>query len=193
VRRKHNLHQKRQAGEFDKRQNHFSAIPSAQCGGEIGRGTPGKSKEGTNFLIQHSAGSGKSNSIAWLTYRLANLHDEDDNEMFQSVFVVTDRRILNKQLQDTILGFEHTTGQVVTIENKDTSDKLLEAINNKKKIIITTLHRFPLVYKELDNHAGKRFAIIVDEAHSSQSGKSAEKTESRPCRHRRGIEGDGGD
>ena len=134
-----------------------------------------KSKEGTNFLIQHSAGSGKSNSIAWLTYRLANLHDEDDSEMFQSVFVVTDRRILNKQLQDTILGFEHTTGQVVTIENKDTSDKLLEAINNKKKIIITTLHRFPLVYKELDNHAGKRFAIIVDEAHSSQSGKSAEK------------------
>ena len=134
-----------------------------------------KTKEGRNYLLQHSAGSGKSNEIAWLAYRLASLHNEEDKEMFQSVFVITDRRVLNKQLQNTILGFEHYEGQIATITDKDTSTVLKEAINDKKRIIITTLHRFPLIYKELDNHKGKQFAIIVDEAHSSQSGKSAEK------------------
>ena len=132
-------------------------------------------KEGKNYLIQHSAGSGKSNSIAWLTYRLCSLHDAEDKEMFQSVFVVTDRRVLNRQLQETILGFEHLEGMIVTITDKDNSSVLRDAINDKRRIIITTLHRFPLIYKELDNHRGKKFAIIVDEAHSSQSGKSAEK------------------
>lgn len=132
-------------------------------------------KEGKNYLIQHSAGSGKSNSIAWLTYRLASLHDDEDREMFQSVFVITDRRVLNRQLQETILGFEHLEGQIATITDKDNSSVLKDAINDKRRIIITTLHRFPLIYKELDNHKGKKFAIIVDEAHSSQSGKSAEK------------------
>ena len=131
--------------------------------------------EGRNYLLQHSAGSGKSNSIAWLTYRLASLHNEQNKEMFQTVFVVTDRRVLNAQLQATILGFEHLEGQIETITDKDNSSKLKEAINDKKRIIITTLHRFPLIYKELDTHIGKNFAIIVDEAHSSQSGKSAEK------------------
>lgn len=134
-----------------------------------------RTKEGRNYLLQHSAGSGKSNEIAWLAYRLASLHDEEDREMFQSVFVITDRRVLNKQLQNTILGFEHYEGQIETITDKDNSTKLRDAINDKKRIIITTLHRFPLIYKELDNHKGKQFAIIVDEAHSSQSGKSAEK------------------
>ena len=132
-------------------------------------------KEGKNYLIQHSAGSGKSNSIAWLTYRLAALHDLEDKEIFQTVFVVTDRRVLNRQLQETILGFEHLEGQIVTITDKDNSSVLKDAINDKRRIIITTLHRFPLIYKELDNHRGKKFAVIVDEAHSSQSGKSAEK------------------
>ena len=134
-----------------------------------------KTKEGRNYLLQHSAGSGKSNEIAWLTYRLASLHNEEDKEMFQSVFVITDRRVLNKQLQNTILGFEHYEGQIATITDKDNSTVLRDAINDKKRIIITTLHRLPLIYKELDNHKGKQFAIIVDEAHSSQSGKSAEK------------------
>ncbi|MBQ0015380.1 MAG: type I restriction endonuclease subunit R, partial [Bacteroidales bacterium] len=132
-------------------------------------------KEGRNYLIQHSAGSGKSNSIAWLTYRLASLHDRQDNEVFQTVFVITDRRILNRQLQNTILGFDHYEGQIATITDKDNSSALRDAINDRKRIIISTLHRFPLIYKELDNHKGRRFAIIVDEAHSSQSGKSAEK------------------
>ncbi len=133
------------------------------------------SKGGRNYLLQHSAGSGKSNEIAWLTYRLASLHNEEDQEMFQSVFVITDRRVLNKQLQNTILGFEHYEGQIATVTDKDNSSVLRDAINDKKRIIITTLHRFSLIYKELDNHKGKQFAIIVDEAHSSQSGKSAEK------------------
>lgn len=132
-------------------------------------------QEGRNFLIQHSAGSGKSNSIAWLTYRLSTLHNEQDEEVFQSVFVITDRRVLNQQLQATVLSFDHKAGSVVTITDKDNSSVLRDAINDKARIIITTLHRFPLIYQELDNHAGKRFAIIVDEAHSSQSGKSAEK------------------
>lgn len=133
------------------------------------------SGEGKNYLLQHSAGSGKSNSIAWLCYRLASLHNDLDKEMFQTVFVVTDRRVLNSQLQSTILGFEHLEGQIETITDKDNSSKLKDAINDKKRIIITTLHRFPIIYKELDEHIGKNFAIIVDEAHSSQSGKSAEK------------------
>lgn len=134
-----------------------------------------ESRDGKNYLIQHSAGSGKSNSIAWLTYRLASLHDYDDQEVFQSVFVITDRRVLNRQLQETILGFDHYEGQIVTITDSDNSMVLRDAINDRKRIIITTLHRFPLIYKELDNHKGKKFAIIVDEAHSSQSGKAAEK------------------
>lgn len=134
-----------------------------------------QSNEGRNFLIQHSPGSGKSNSIAWLTYRLSSLHNDEDKEMFQSVFVVTDRRVLNRQLQETILGFDHIEGQITTITDKDNSTKLSEAINDKKRIVITTLHRFPIIYKEIESKRGKRFAIIVDEAHSSQSGKSAEK------------------
>ncbi|MBE6295347.1 MAG: type I restriction endonuclease subunit R [Bacteroidales bacterium] len=134
-----------------------------------------KTKEGRNYLLQHSAGSGKSNEIAWLTYRLASLHNEEDKEMFQSIFVITDRRVLNRQLQDTILGFDHYEGMIATVTDNDNSTVLRDAINDKKRIIITTLHRFPIIYKELDNHKGKQFAIIVDEAHSSQSGKSAEK------------------
>jgi type I restriction enzyme R subunit len=131
--------------------------------------------EGRNYLLQHSAGSGKSNEIAWLAYRLASLHNNEDKEMFQTVFVVTDRRVLNKQLQNTILGFEYINGQIETITEKDNSEKLKEAIENKKRIIITTLFKFSNIYQQLENFAGKRFAIIVDEAHSSQSGKSAEK------------------
>ncbi len=134
-----------------------------------------KNGSGHNYLLQHSAGSGKSNSIAWVTYRLASLHDEFDKDIFQSVFVVTDRRVLNRQLQETILSFEHLEGQIETITDKDNSHKLKDAINDGKKIIITTLHRFPIIYKELDKRKGKNFAIIVDEAHSSQTGSSAQK------------------
>ncbi len=132
-----------------------------------------RTKEGRNYLLQHSAGSGKSNEIAWLAYSLASLHNEEDVEMFQSVFVITDRRVLNKQLQNTILGFEHYEGQIATITDNDNSSLLKQAIEDKKKLIVTTLFKFSNIYQELDNHTGKRFAIIVDEAHSSQSGAAA--------------------
>ncbi|MCH5151550.1 MAG: type I restriction endonuclease subunit R [Clostridiales bacterium] len=130
---------------------------------------------GKNYLIQHSAGSGKSNSIAWLTYRLATLHNANEEDVFSSVFVVTDRRVLNRQLQSTVLGFDHKEGQIVTITDKDNSDALRQAIEDGMKIIITTLPRFPIIYKEVGAQRGKNFAVIVDEAHSSQSGNSAKK------------------
>ena len=130
---------------------------------------------GKNYLIQHSAGSGKSNSIAWLTYRLATLHDATEADIFSSVFVVTDRRVLNRQLQSTVLGFDHKEGQIVTITDRDNSAALKTAIDDEKKIIITTLHRFPIIYEEIGAQHGKNFAVIVDEAHSSQSGNSAKK------------------
>ncbi|WP_040285755.1 type I restriction endonuclease subunit R [Sporosarcina koreensis] len=134
-----------------------------------------KHGSGKNYLIQHSAGSGKSNSIAWLAYHLASLHDENNDPIYSSVLIVTDRTVLDRQLQDTITSFEHTTGQVEVIGDNKTSQDLKDAINDKKKIIITTLQKFPVIYDEVDEAAGRRFAILVDEAHSSQTGSSAQK------------------
>lgn len=130
---------------------------------------------GRNYLIQHSAGSGKSNSIAWAAYRLASLHDDYNNPVFTSVVVVTDRKVLDNQLQDTINSFDHTFGLVETIGDNKTSKDLRDAINDGKKIIVTTLQKFPIIYEEVENNHGKRFAVIVDEAHSSQTGSSAQK------------------
>lgn len=128
---------------------------------------------GHNYLIQHSAGSGKSNSIAWLAYGLANLHNKENEKIFNSIIVVTDRTILDNQLQETIDSFDHTKGVVARIDG--TSKDLKEAINNGKKIIITTLQKFPFIYQEVENNSNKKFAVIVDEAHSSQTGNSARK------------------
>ena len=133
---------------------------------------------GKNYLIQHSAGSGKSNSIAWTVYRLASLHDDDNKPIFNSVVIVTDRTVLDRQLQDTISSFDHTLGSVVTIDEKKTSKDLLEALNSGKRIIVTTLQKFPVIYEEVNSSAGKCFAIVVDEAHSSQTGSSALKLKS---------------
>ena len=130
---------------------------------------------GHNYLIQHSAGSGKSNSIAWTAYRLASLHDANDISVFSSVIVVTDRTVLDAQLQETISGFDHTIGAVETIDDKKNSKNLRDAINNGARIIVTTLQKFPVIYQEVDKVAGRNFAIIVDEAHSSQTGSSAMK------------------
>ncbi len=130
---------------------------------------------GVNYLIQHSAGSGKSNSIAWTAYRLASLHDEENNAIFRSVIVVTDRTVLDAQLQATISGFDHTLGSVETIGEDKNSKDLRDAINNGARIIVTTLQKFPVIYQEVDKVAGRNFAIIVDEAHSSQTGTSALK------------------
>ncbi|MCD8129737.1 MAG: DEAD/DEAH box helicase family protein [Lachnospiraceae bacterium] len=130
---------------------------------------------GHNYLVQHSAGSGKSNSIAWTAYRLASLHDGENRAIFSSVIVVTDRTVLDAQLQETISGFDHTIGAVETIgENKNSKD-LRDAINNGVRIIVTTLQKFPVIYTEVDKANGRNYAIIVDEAHSSQTGNSALK------------------
>ena len=130
---------------------------------------------GVNYLIQHSAGSGKSNSIAWTAYRLASLHDENNRPIFASVIIVTDRTVLDRQLQDTISSFDHTLGTVETIGEGKTSKDLRDAINGGSRIIVTTLQKFPVIYSEVENTAGKGFAVIVDEAHSSQTGSSAIK------------------
>ncbi|MCL2637759.1 MAG: type I restriction endonuclease [Oscillospiraceae bacterium] len=132
-----------------------------------------KNGTGQNYLIQHSAGSGKSNSIAWLSHHLQNLHDSDDKVIFNSVIVITDRRVLDKQLQDTIYQFEHTDGVVKKIDQK--SEQLATALNTGKKIIITTLQKFPYVVEKVHDLSGKRFAVIVDEAHSSQTGEASRK------------------
>ena len=130
---------------------------------------------GNNYLIQHSAGSGKSNSIAWTAYRLASLHNDDNEPVFTSVVIVTDRRNLDAQLQETITGFDHTLGSVCAIDEKKSSKDLRDALNAGKRIIVTTLQKFPVIYEEVDDTTDKRFAIIVDEAHSSQTGSSAMK------------------
>lgn len=127
------------------------------------------------YLIQHSAGSGKSNSIAWTAYRLASLHDNDNNAIFSSVIVVTDRTVLDAQLQDTISGFDHTLGAIETIGEDKTSKDLRDAINAGARIIVTTLQKFPVIYQEVDKPNGRNYAVIVDEAHSSQTGTSALK------------------
>lgn len=128
---------------------------------------------GENYLVQHSAGSGKSNSIAWLAYGLSNLHDEDNNPIFNSIIIISDRRVLDRQLQDTVASFDHTPGVVETIGKDKTSQDLKDAINDGKKIIVTTIQKFPVIYEEVDGVKGKRFAVIADEAHQSQTGSSA--------------------
>ena len=134
-----------------------------------------KNGSGKNYLIQHSAGSGKSNSIAWTTYRLASLHNKDNKPIFSSVIVITDRTVLDAQLQATISSFDHTVGAVETIGEGKNSKDLRDAINNGIRIIVTTLQKFPVIYQEVDKQNGRNFAIIVDEAHSSQTGSSALK------------------
>ncbi|MDB4278563.1 putative DNA binding domain-containing protein [Deltaproteobacteria bacterium] len=131
---------------------------------------------GKRYLIQHSAGSGKSNSIAWLAHQLSVLHDADDRSVFDSVVVITDRRVLDRQLQRTIRQFEQTSGMVENIDQ--TSKQLKQALEEGKKIIVTTLQKFPVISDQMGDLPGKRFAVIVDEAHSSQSGESTKHLKS---------------
>jgi type I restriction enzyme R subunit len=151
---------------------------------------------GRNYLIQHSAGSGKSNSIAWLAHQLASLHNAADEKVFDTTIVITDRRVLDQQLQKTIYQFEHKEGVIQRID-EDTR-QLVDALTSNTPIIISTLQKFPFVVETLDklnkekaekaaqandergsynaltwNTKGKRFAVIVDEAHSSQTGENA--------------------
>jgi type I restriction enzyme R subunit len=136
---------------------------------------------GRNYLIQHSAGSGKSNTIAWLAHRLSSLHDAADQKVFHSVIVITDRRVLDQQLQDTIYQFEHKLGVVEKID--EDTQQLVKALASGTPIIISTIQKFPFIaqaIRTLENKGEgvaidtrhKRFAVIVDEAHSSQSGET---------------------
>ncbi len=135
---------------------------------------------GQTYLVQHSAGSGKSNSIAWTAHRLSQLHDADDRKVFDSVIVVTDRTVLDEQLQETIYQFEHADGVVGKINRKEgagsKSEKLAAALTGSQPIVIVTIQTFPHVLAAIADDVAlkdRRYAVIADEAHSSQSGKTA--------------------
>ena len=127
---------------------------------------------GRNYLVQHSAGSGKSNSIAWLAHRFSSLHNATDQKVFDKVVVITDRVILDRQLQDTISQFEHAIGVVQRIDKS--SSQLAEAlVGEQARIIVTTLQKFPFLFDKISSLPDRTYAVIVDEAHSSQTGESA--------------------
>jgi type I restriction enzyme R subunit len=135
---------------------------------------------GHKYLIQHSAGSGKTNSIAWTAHFLADLHDAQNRKVFDSVLVISDRTVLDAQLQEAIFGFERTTGVVASIkgDSQSKSGELAQALSGGKKIVVCTIQTFPFAMKavhELAATQGKRFAVIADEAHSSQTGEAAAK------------------
>ena len=128
---------------------------------------------GHNYLIQHSAGSGKSNTIGWTAHRLITLHDDNDMPVFNTAIIVTDRVVLDRQLQNTVAQFEQTKGVVQKIDG--TSRQLKEAIQNGARIIITTIHKFSTDHlKEISGQGDRKFAVLIDEAHGSQSGKHAD-------------------
>jgi len=130
-----------------------------------------KQGAGQRYLVQHSAGSGKSNSIAWLSHGLRQLFDEEGNRIFDSIIVITDRKVLDQQLQNTITQFEQVSGTVVPITK--TSEQLKESLEQGKDIIISTLQKFPVISDTISSLEGQRFAVVIDEAHSSQTGETA--------------------
>ena len=127
---------------------------------------------GANYLVQHSAGSGKSNTIAWLAHRLSTLHDAAELKVFDKVVVITDRVVLDRQLQETIYQFEHVHGVVEKIE-KDSNQLAQALMGEQARVIITTLQKFPFVLDKVAELPRRRYAVIVDEAHSSQTGEAA--------------------
>lgn len=153
---------------------------------------------GGKYLIQHSAGSGKTNSIAWSAHFLADLHDALHNKLFDSVLVVSDRTVIDSQLQEAIFDFERTTGVVATIkgEGSSKSSELAAALSGDKKIVVCTIQTFPFALKavrELAATQGKRFAVIADEAHSSQTGEAAAKLKALLSAEELRELGDGGE
>ena len=126
---------------------------------------------GKNYLVQHSAGSGKSNTISWLGYRLASLHDSENRNVYDSVIVITDRKVLDRQLQKTFHQFEQVSGTLTRIDRG--SAQLREALEKGRKIIVTTLQKFPRIVDQIRDLPGKRFAVIIDEAHSSTTGENS--------------------
>ena len=135
---------------------------------------------GSKYLIQHSAGSGKTNSIAWTAHFFSELHDADDRKVFDSVLVVSDRNVIDTQLQEALESFERKKGVVasITTEKGIKSDQLATALGGDKKVVVCTIQTFPALMnkmQEMTLKGGKRFAVIADEAHSSQTGQAAEK------------------
>lgn len=125
-----------------------------------------------NYLIQHSAGSGKTNTIAWLSYRLATLHDEKNQIIFNNVIIMTDRVVVDRQLQKAIMGMEHKSGFIRVMDEKCNSADLAIALNSNTKIIVTTIQKFRYIIDNVSNLKNKHFAVIIDEAHSSTAGKN---------------------
>lgn len=124
-----------------------------------------------NYLIEHSAGSGKTNSIAWLTYRLASLHNANNQVIFDNIIIVTDRVVVDRQLQKAILGMDHKAGLIRVMDDQCTSNDLARELSRNTKIIATTIQKFPYIVDTVANLRDKRFAVIIDEAHSSTAGK----------------------
>ncbi|MBI6062018.1 type I restriction endonuclease subunit R [Clostridium perfringens] len=131
-----------------------------------------KNEGGLNYLIQHSAGSGKTKTIAWTAHRVANLQDSNNDPMFDSVIVVTDRKVLDRQLQDAIYQLDHKHGVVVKIDKGKTSTDLAKAIESNASIIITTIQKFPYALAKIKQLEKKKYAVIIDEAHSSTAGEN---------------------
>jgi type I restriction enzyme R subunit len=153
---------------------------------------------GGRYLVQHSAGSGKTNSIAWTAHFLADLHDAADHKVFDTVLVVSDRNVIDTQLQEAIFDFERTTGVVATIrgEGASKSAELAEALHGGKKIVVCTIQTFPFALEQVRKLAatqGKRFAVIADEAHSSQTGETARQLKAVLSEAEMQTLGDGGE
>ena len=127
-----------------------------------------------NYLIQHSAGSGKTNTIAWLAHRLASLHDAEDNVIFDTVCIITDRIVVDRQLQNAVLSLEHKAGLIKVMDDTCTAKDLAAALNGNTKIIVTTIHKFMYIHELVQELKNKTFAVIIDEAHSSTAGAAME-------------------
>ena len=125
-----------------------------------------------NYLIQHSAGSGKTNSIAWLAHRLASLHDKENKIIFDNIIICTDRVVVDRQLQQAVMGIEHKAGMIRVMDEKCNSNDLALAIQGNTKIIATTIQKFPYIVDSVKGLKNKKFAVIIDEAHSSTAGKN---------------------
>ncbi len=124
-----------------------------------------------NYLIEHSAGSGKTNSIAWLTYRLTSLHDENNRIIYDNIIIMTDRVIVDRQLQAAILGMDHKAGMIRVMDDSCSSADLAYALQHNTKVIATTIQKFPYIVDTVRSLHSKTFAVIIDEAHSSTAGK----------------------
>ena len=127
-----------------------------------------------NYLIEHSAGSGKTNTIAWLAHRLASLHDSEDNAIFDTICIITDRIVVDRQLQEAVLSMEHKPGLIKVMDDKCAAVDLADALNSNTKIIVTTIHKFLYIHDLVGEMKSKNFAVIIDEAHSSTAGSEME-------------------